>query len=116
MIILFAGAFFRIIFLCTIPYNEAPDEHTHFLSVLFISDNYSIPILGKDKDLFRDDLNRRNITYAGIPGGAYLVPAIFVNFARTFNFELLFFVIISNLFLVNEYFKLLVNTNPGNPA
>jgi len=87
MIILFAGAFFRIVFLCTIPYNEAPDEHTHFLSVLFISDNYAIPVLGKDKDLYRDDLNRKNITYAGIPGGAYLVPAILVNVARTFNFE-----------------------------
>lgn len=73
-----------------IPYNEAPDEYSHFDVANFIAQKRRFPIFGKDENMgvskyeIPNVVVKYNASYAAMPPGAYLWQALFLSLGQLF--------------------------------
>lgn len=80
-----------LIWTIVIPYNEAPDEYTHFDVAQFIALNNRFPVFGKDENMAVSKYEipgvvlKYNASYSAMPPLAYIWQA---GFIKILNFDL----------------------------
>ncbi|MHB1167122.1 MAG: ArnT family glycosyltransferase [Carboxydocellales bacterium] len=75
ILIIFLALLIRLAWTIVIPFNQAPDETTHYTQIKFMIDTLRIPILGPGQDLF---INPPSIYYASMPGLNYILSSLLV--------------------------------------